>query len=407
VGAHSAAFSASPSQDVANQKAALRARTPKRIALIIDDLTIGGAQRGLAEEACELARRGHSCHVIVLAEFPGISFRQDIEQSGTHLHHLPGAGLRDLGRFARLVRLLRRIRPDVVHTYLEYANILGVTAARLIGAPALASMRATTTQQTRWNAPKRLLQSAVLRWGADRVLVVAAAAREASERNMRLPPERIVVLPNAVDLSRLVGLTADERRAKRVELGIPLDALLVTTAARLDPIKGHRYLIPAIARLREAFPTAIFAFIGSGSEGDRTEETRLVAQAKELGAYDSIRFLPERLDVTDIVGCSDLFVLPSLAEGLSRALLEAMALGVPVVATAVGGNVDALRGGTTGWSVPSEDSTALAEAIAEALASPEKRAAMAHRASELVRSEFAVEPHVDRLESIYREMLAP
>lgn len=378
-----------------------------RIALVIDDLAIGGAERGLTEEAKGLTDRGHDCHVVVLKDDPGLDFSQDLRKWGATIHLVLGSGLLDLRRVAKLRRLFCSLQVDVVHTYLEYGNILGVLAAKLAGRPAVASMRSVYTLQTRFDRPKRLLQSLVLRWGADRVMVVAAAAREASTRNMGLPSDRVVVFPNSIDLGRVSRPDDEACAAKRRELGLSGDGPVLCVPARLDAIKGHRYLIAAAAQLRPRYPTARYLFIGLSSTGDDLEEQRLRAQAAELGVSDQILFLGERFDVVQIVAASDLFVLPSLMEGLSRALLEAMAVGTPVVATAVGGNADVLRMGNTGWGVPPEDPGALARAIDEALSSPEKRARMAADAQKLVKERFAVGSHVERLEALYYSLLGP
>jgi glycosyltransferase involved in cell wall biosynthesis len=324
----------------------------------------------------------------------------EITSCGTTVSYLAGRGLLDVGRLARLARLIRGLGPDLVHTHLSYANILGVLAARLAGRPAVASIRNVTTDQTRFDRSKRIIQSVILRLLADRVIVVARTAVAETQRNFRLPQDRLTVLPNAIDQNRL-HLPADfDRTTKRRELAISVDEAVICTVARLDPGKGHRFLLRAAATLRQRYPAARYLVVGTGRDDDA-----LRAQAAALGVADIVKFLGLRRDVPEILAASDLFVLPSLNEGLSRAMLEAMAVGTPVVATDVGGAADVLISNQTGWLVPPGDPAALAGAIGEALRDPQQAFTYARRATTLVREHYGVGPHVAHLEAIYRDVL--
>jgi glycosyltransferase involved in cell wall biosynthesis len=377
----------------------LRAGRPLRVLAIIDNLNVAGAQRVLAEEARAFDPRRVSLRVIALAHSSGLGIADKISACRVPVHVVAGRGLVDIRRLFRLARLIRRWRPDVVHTQLSYANIVGILAARLARRPVVASIQNVTTDQTRLDTPKRLLQGLALRL-AERTIVVAQTAVEESRRNFLLPPDRLVVIPNAIDLRRLEPPPRFDRTAKRQELGVAADAEVLCVIARLDPYKGHRYLLEAAAKLASRRPAACYLLVGTGPV-----EAALRAQASTLGLEDRVHFLGIRPDVPEILAASDLFVLPSLNEGLSLAILEAMALGVPVVATAVGGAADVLVHGETGWTVRPSDPTALAQAIDQALRDPVETAARATKGREVVRREFSIVTHVARLEAIYREVL--
>lgn len=377
----------------------LRGGRPLRVLAVIDNLDIAGAQRVLAEEAWAFDPRRVSLRVIALAHSSGPGFADKIAACRVPVHVAAGRGLVDIRRLFRLARLIRSWRPDVVHTQLSYANIVGILAARLAGRPVVASIQNVTTDQTRLDTPKRLLQGLALRL-AERTIVVAQTAVEESRRNFLLPPDRLVVLPNAIDLRRLEPPPRFDRTAKRQELGVAADTEVLCVIARLDPYKGHRYLLEAAAELAARRPAACSLLVGAGPE-----EPALRAQATRLGLEDRVRFLGVRPDVPELLAASDLFVLPSLNEGLSLAMLEAMALGVPVVATAVGGAADVLLGGETGWTVRPCDPAALARVIDQALRDPAEARARAARGREVVCREFSIETHVARLEAIYREVL--
>jgi glycosyltransferase involved in cell wall biosynthesis len=233
------------------------------------------------------------------------------------------------------------------------------------------------------------------------VIVVASSAVEESSRNFHLPTRALVAIPNAIDIGRARIPDGFDRAVKRQQLGLDGTAPLICTVARLHPDKGHRFLFQAAERLTNQFPTAVFAIVGRGDG-----EQALRVQAAAATAAQRIHFLGERSDVPEILAASDLFVLPSLNEGLSIAMLEAMAVGVPVVATDVGGASDILTPGQTGWLVPSGDPTVLADAIDDALSHPERARAYAERARTLVETEFSIETHSQRLEALYRQVLA-
>jgi glycosyltransferase involved in cell wall biosynthesis len=370
-----------------------------RVLVIVDDLRVSGAQRQIAEEARVLDRDRVALSIVALAAPPGPSLAPHIAASGVPIGVLPGTGILDPRRLARLVRLMRRMRPDVVHTQLSYANILGLLAARLAGRPSVASLQNVTTNQGRLNGPKRALERLALRL-AQRTIVVAEGAREETQRSFRLPPERIAVLPNAIDPARL-ELPADfDRDEMRRRLGGSASGPLICVIARLTPDKGHGLLLQAAATLASRHPGARYLFVGTG-----TEEGRLRQLAHDLGLSGSVAFLGVRDDVPQIVAASDLFVLPSLNEGLSLAMLEAMAIGTPVVVTRVGGSADVIESGQTGWIVPPGQPAALVDAIGEALGDPDRAVAQARRARDRVRNTFAVERHVEQLEAMYRDVL--
>jgi glycosyltransferase involved in cell wall biosynthesis len=374
---------------------------PIRILTVIDDLRAAGAQRVVAEEVLAFTPDRVQFDVVTLADSPGTSLAPELARRGIRIWRLPGRGLVDPRRLGRLTRVIRRTRPDLVHSQLEYANILGPLAARLAGRPTVASLQNVAVHQDKAATLKRLLEGVVLRALAARVIVVASSAVEESSRNFHLPKHALVAIPNAIDLRRTRLPDGFDRAAKRQQLGLGARGPLICTVARLHPDKGHRFLFQAAERLTEQYPEAVFALVGRGDE-----EQELRAQASASAAAERIQFLGERSDVPEILASSDLFVLPSLNEGLSIAMLEAMAVGVPVVATDVGGASDILITGQTGWLVPSGDPTALADAIGDALSHPERARAYAERARAMVETDFSIETHARRLEALYRQVLA-
>jgi sugar transferase (PEP-CTERM/EpsH1 system associated) len=216
--------------------------------------------------------------------------------------------------------------------------------------------------------------------------------------DVRVPARKVSTIPNGVDLTRFgPGRQPDARRA----LGLPAEGIVVGTVGRLDPVKDQAGLVRAFATLMPAYPDALLVLAGDGP--CRGELARLVT---DLGADGRVRLLGECRDVAQALAAMDLFVLPSLAEGMSNTILEAMAVGLPVVATRVGGNRELVDEGETGRLVPPRDPRALADAVAGYLDDAHVRVlhgkASRRRASET----FALERMYRAHESLYGRLLA-
>jgi glycosyltransferase involved in cell wall biosynthesis len=373
---------------------------PLRVVVIIDDLRIGGAQRVIAQEARALHPGRVAFHVVALAEHSGPSFVPDLAARSVPVSYAPGRGLLDPRRIGDLARLLRRLRPDLVHTHLTYANVAGSIAARLAHRRSIASLHNIDVNQHKHAAAKRWLEACTLRWAADRIIIVAEGGRRLTARNYHMPAGRLVALPNGFDPATVRLPDGYDRSAARRALGVEPGQPLISVVARLDPSKGHDVLFQAATALRSRHARARYLLIGAGPA-----EGVLRRQVDRLGLVGEVEFLGVRQDVPAIVAASDLFVLPSRNEGLSQALLEAMALGTPVVATDVGGTADVVQAERTGWLVPPDHAMVLACAIDAALSRPARARTYAEAARQLVVREFNLGLHAARLEALYRSVL--
>ena len=370
-----------------------------RVLIVIDDLRRAGAQRVIVQEIQALHPHAIHFQVVALNRVPEPSFERDLTSVRVRVDYLPGAGLLDVRRVAALRRLIMQLNPDLVHTHLTYANVLGTLAAVLAGRPVVASLHNFDTNQLRWPTLKRSLEGFVLRHWASCNVFVCATSRRATSRTFGVPEHRTALVQNAVDPASIRLPSAFDRTHKRLELGVLPDEQLVSCVARLEPSKGHRFLLAALAILVSRSPRSRIrlALIGGGPEEQRIREL-----AVELGIADRLMLLGIRDDVAEILSASDLFVLPSLNEGLSQALLEAMALCVPVVATNVGGTPDVVQPGRTGWRVMPGEPRALADAIQQALAKPDTAAAYARAAHAFITQGFSLPTHLSTLQAVYR-----
>jgi glycosyltransferase involved in cell wall biosynthesis len=316
-------------------------------------------------------------------------------------------GYRSLGQQLRFARDVRDRSIQIVHTYNIYANVFAVPAARLAGVPVVvASIRDTGAFLT---PLQKRVQKVMCRM-ADCILVNAEAVRQRliAEGYRR---EKIAVIRNGVDLSRFAG--KGNGSPLRAELGLPPGAPLVATLSRLNRLKGVEYFLEAAAIVVKQVPEARFLIVGDSSlaadgviRGDTAYRTALQRHAVGLGLGGRVVFTGFRLDVPELLSEVAVSVLPSLSEALPNAVLESMAAGVPVVATTVGGNPEAVEEGVTGLLVPPSDAPALAQAICKLLQSPDLASRFGEAGRQRVAEQFSLERMTRETEHLYLKLLS-
>ncbi|MBA3884185.1 MAG: glycosyltransferase [Acidobacteria bacterium] len=294
----------------------------------------------------------------------------------------------------RLMRLFRRERPHVVHTHAWGTLLEGVVAARLAGVPVVVHGEHGTLQLRRH---QRVLQR--IGWSlADQLLSVSSRLAERMAAEMRFPANRIRTLRNGVDLSRF-GAT-HPREARRA-LQLPEDGRIVGTVGRLVPVKDQATLIEAVARLRGKGLQVTLVIAGEGPL-----RGHLQSKAQALGLAADVRLLGHRPDVECVLAALDVFVLPSVSEGLSNTILEAMASGVPVIATRVGGADELVAEGLTGLLVPAGSVEDLASVLSLLLRDDARRRSMGSAARLRAESEFSLPAMLLRYHAMYVDLMA-
>ena len=297
----------------------------------------------------------------------------------------------DVGRFARLATSIRHQEPSIFHAHLHWPlaakyGIMAAAAARIPVIVATAQLHVEIASGGFVDTQHRLMTSAV-----DRYIAVSGHVASALEQRFRVPRDKITVIPNAVDVGAF-----DARGA--APAGWPGDTgrPVVLVLARLELEKAVDIAIEAIAGV----PDVVLVIAGTGSRRTTLEE-----QARGLGVQDRVHFLGQRTDVAALLQHAQVFALPSLREGLPLSVLEAMAAGVPVVATDIGGTRDLVTR-ETGLLVPVNDAAALATAIRKTLAEREATAGRVAAARALVRSEYSTDVVVRRVFALYDTLLA-
>jgi glycosyltransferase involved in cell wall biosynthesis len=380
---------------------------------VILNLERAGAQEVVRTLAQHLPK--HGCTVTVCA-FQNGPLRSEIEKTGVKVELLrrPRYSVVFLPLFLiemfrirhELARLIEIHQIDVAQTHiLEVLDFLVLTLRRDTDLRVvLWTMQNTEFLPTmkHWLLrPKRFVYRHLYRLLASRVdgfIAVSEEVRHSLIRQIGPIQSRIFTLCNAVDVDLFER--SGDKAALCYELGLDAHARLVATVGRLTEQKGHCYLIKAAAYVVPAHPDLHFLFLG---DGELRED--LKSQAREAGLADNIHFLGLRDDVPDVLAAADLFVLPSLWEGLSVALLEAMAAGKPIVATAVSGTTEAMVPGTTGLIVPPSNVQALADAISELVSDPEQAQVMGRAAKQHVTENFSAQKQAEEHAMLYRRLL--
>lgn len=298
-------------------------------------------------------------------------------------------------------RLLVRRRIGLVHSHGKGAGLYGRLAARWVGVPAIHTFHGIhyagypAGARAAYLALERLLGG----MSATVVHVSESQAREAAVLGL-CPPGRTRVIANGVDAER-IRAGALPRDAARAALGLEPGTLVLGTVARLDPVKALDVLLEAFARVSRAQPAVHLVVIGDGPEAGR-----LRALARTLGVDARVRFAGLVADASRLLPAIDVYVSASRREGLPLSLLEAMALGLPVVATRVPGHVDVVAEGVTGLLAAQGDPAGLAEALGALLADAARRETMGEAGRRHVENRFRVEQMVAETATLYRETVA-
>ncbi|MER3409109.1 MAG: hypothetical protein C4306_03180 [Thermoleophilia bacterium] len=350
---------------------------------------IGGSERHLLTLLPALAERGVEASFLGLDDPAGDPhpFYAELERAAVPFFRLPCPRDLDPLLAVRVPRLLRALRPDIVHTHLVHADVYGALAR----GPRLVS---TKHNPDPFRAgPFRYVERALAR-RADRLIAISQAVRDFLLEQVGLPAARIEVVPYGLDsLPRPWG--------ENPRLALPPRARLLLCVCRLAPQKGVDTAIRALARLRRWQPAAVLVVLGEGPE-----RSRLQRLAGELG-LDQALFLPGRVgDVAAFYRRAEVVVHPARWEGFGLAMLEAMLAGKPVVASRAGSAPELVVDGETGILVPPDDPLALAEALAALLADPQRAALYGHAGRERARRQLSVARMADRTLGIYERVLA-
>lgn len=367
-----------------------------RVAIIIDTLRTGGAQKLVTQFVSAVSREDIEPTVI--------SFQANGATVNLDLIHSAGAGvmifeapsLLDLGRLTRLISFFRAQKFELIHTHLSYANILGCLAGYYAGIPVIATLHSTGHDSHQKAGLITRLEEGILRYFALRIIAVGYTV--AAAHRAHLGSRTVDVIPNGVPAP--LPISSQERQCLRREIAGDENRVVILSVGRFAEAKGYEDMIEAFAILRQRDPRPVLVIAGGGSLFDKIKK-----KISELQLEDSVNCLGERSDVYQLLAASDIYVISSHREGLPVALLEAMMAGLPIVATSVG-DIPKVVTPEMGIIIPPHEPTRLADALSDLVSAPEKARAMGSVARARAMQEYSLDLWVKRLTSLYEETLS-
>ncbi len=371
-------------------------RPRRKVFYLVDSLNIGGTETQAVELALRIPEAGYDVTLGCLqARGPLLERLQGTQVVLREFY--PRGGMDSPAGLYQLLRLswfLKRKNFDIVHTHDLWSNLLGVPAARLAGVRAIVSSRRDLAHFDWYQGKRRTWLRRIQNLGGT-VLANATPIRDALIAEDGFAPEKVRVIHNGVDIERFQKSGRD-----RDQMFPSAGKLIVLVGNMHTDVKGHPWLIAAAPAVVQEFPSTRFVLVGDGEQRSRFE-----AQVASLGLDRNFLFLGRRADIPKILGCCDIAVLPSRAEGLPNAVLEYMASGLPVIASRVGGNAELIDDGVTGLLVPPEDSSALSSSLLKLLRDSDLAQRVAQGGHEFAVRNFSFERLVREVDGLYSELL--
>ena len=370
------------------------------ILFVVRTLDIGGAEKQMICLAEHLKKEKHACYVFSLEvggpleehlrelEIPVYSGRL---KSGD-LWRLPW---KIFSSQIQLIRVVHRLRPNVVHSFLPLVTLKGGLAARMNRVPlVITSRRALGTHQERCFILKPFDQLASRL--SNCVTVNSKAVWDDTVNRDQVDPSKLRLIYNGVDPAPFEA-ARNQREEVRGALGLEADEKVIIVVANFILYKGHSDFLKAAREVISQIPKVRVLLVGE----DRGIRKDVEKQAEEFGIHNFIQFLGRRDDVPHLLAAADLSVLPSHEEGFSNVILESMAAGLPVVATRVGGNSEAVVDGASGWLVPPRNPSIMAEKIVDLFGDPQRATSWGKSGSDRVKENFTIEKMVEAHLKLY------
>ena len=370
-----------------------------RVLHVIESLGLGGAERRLFND---VSRLNHDFSHTVVHLFADNALADQFHRRQIQTIGLGLKRMADPKAVPALWRAVKQNRPNLIHTQLFAADCYGRLVGRMLGIPVV-----STVQSSVYESPDPYLRSAKHEWAdrwtartcVTRLVAVSEFVRESLKNRFHLDGSRIQVIPNGIDPVPFEKGRPDSARALRHSLGISPDAKVLITVGKLNPPKGHRFVLEALESVRNRFPDLVWLIVGDGISRLELEQT-----ARKRGLTRNVRFLGVREDVPDLLALSDLFVFPSLSEGLPFVLLEAMAAGKPCIGFRIGPMPEVIEDRVTGLLSEPASSAGIAQAVISLLQNPDPGRRMGEQGRERVRRLFHADRSARQLENLYRSV---
>lgn len=381
---------------------------------LIEALGPGGAERLLYTNLKHLDQEQFRSTVITV--YPhDTHWLEPIKALGIPVVSLNCRNTREIPKGIRTLRAwLLANQPDLIHSHLWAANIIGRIAGRLTGIPVISSVHNPDHEAEAWadganvSLIKRRIVRALDRWtaniGNDRLIAVSDYVRQSANRHLRVPLDAIELVYNPFDTDLFTAARATSRAELLRACGLPSNSFILLNVGRVSPQKGLVFALRALPSIHKRFPSAHLLSVGATADARWVEQ--LEQEATALGVKDHFHIVGGRRDVIDFLRACDVFVFPSLYEGLGIALIEAMAAGRACVASSVGPIPEVVRDGEDGILVPPGDPEAIAAAVCRLLDDESQRQLLGKAATKTAFSRFQPQQSADALTRIYESVNA-
>lgn len=364
---------------------------------MISSLAMGGSERILVSVLPYLRAQGIDVRLCSLNTRRDSVLVEDFVKSGIPRFDLGAKRMLDPTAWNKFITMLHDEKIDIIHAQDQDTNIYAAAAHRRHGMPSVMTRHVMIEPtDTAKEAARARMVFIAAKYGFDRVVAVSEAVRQNFAKQANLPLNKIETIYNGIEVNRFA--TRDRRAAKRREMGWPEDVPIVIMVAVLRRGKGHEVLFEAIPSVKAAVPNVKIMLVGEGELSDTLRE-----QAKPHA--DVVEFLGQRGDVAELLGASDILILPSLSEALPTVLIEAGAASLPLVATDVGGSAEIVLDGETGYIVPPGQAEPFAKRLIELLQNPTLARQMGDQARERVVGMFSLEQQAKQTIDLYERIL--
>jgi glycosyltransferase involved in cell wall biosynthesis len=372
-----------------------------QIVFLIDSLGMGGAERLMIPYLQEFVSTDFNPRVCAFQVRDGNPIAHDIEQLGVPVDLLPVRNLRNVDALPRLLRYLREHYADLLHTQLQFANILGSSAAKILDIPTVCTLHTigNLDKKVRGYWRDQAMQW-VLKAASDRVIAVSEQTRRYYIEQAGFAADKTITLHNGIYLDPFTACTKESTRALRQELGIAQDAPVLITVAVLRPPKGIQYMLEALPAIVQAVPDVVYVVVGSGEHEAKLQE---LVQQKQIA--ENVLFTGARSDIPSLLAMSDIFVLPTLTEALPTVLAEAMAAQKPIIASQVGGVPEMVEHERNGLLLEPAQPAQLVDACVRLLRNPSEAERMGKTGLEIAHQRFDIRKQAQRLGDVYLQLL--
>ncbi len=362
-----------------------------RVLILIDSMIVAGAEAVVRDIVNRIDRERFDVWLGLL--FGGGELLKEVELPSDRIACFNFKGYKDFHVYYHLYSFICQHRFDIVHTHIFPSNTVGRMIAFLAGVPVIIS---TEHNEYHWKNYMHIMVDWLLSHVTNAIVTVSESVSHFAAHQALIQPDKFRVIYNGVNTSNFVPKPEAFKNEIREGLGISSSAYVIGTVGSMTEQKGHCYLVEAALRVVQSNQDAVFILIGDGPLR-KDIETRI----NEYGLKDQVKLLGIRRDVQEILAAMDLFVFPSLYEGLGIAVLEAQAMALPVVVTSLPAVMEIISDGENGKVVRPKDSVGLADAIISLIQSPERASAMGEKGREKIVNQFSLDSQIEKIESLY------